>query len=195
MVVILPMARFLSSLAHLSTAQLLAFCSLCATLMVARSPASAIAVLQETGGKGAFCSLVLAVVIVKDVVTIVAFSLNIELSRSLLSADAGSFSLFTLLEPFASLVVAITLGVVGSWVVSGAVHRLEAVVHKRAWVTHLRHALLVVLSTCIFEVAAYFRAEPLLACAMTGLLTTNALCVPIDMICAVQAAGSPLCLQ
>lgn len=190
--VMLPMARYLSSMAHLSTAQILAFCSLCATLMVARSPASAIAVLQETGGKGAFCSLVLAVVIVKDVVTIVAFSLNIELSRSMLASGRGSFSLYTLVEPFASLVVAATLGALGSWVVTGVVHRLEPVVHKRAWAVHVRHAALVVLSTCIFEVAAYLRAEPLLACAVTGLLSTNMLCAAAACA-ACSACITPSC--
>lgn len=41
-----------------------------------------IAVLKEMDGKGPFCSLVMAVVVVKDVIVIIAFALNIELIRS-----------------------------------------------------------------------------------------------------------------
>lgn len=40
-----------------------------------------IAVLKEVDGRGPFCSLVMAVVVVKDVVVIVAFALNMELIR------------------------------------------------------------------------------------------------------------------
>jgi hypothetical protein len=39
-------------------------------------------VLKEVEGKGPFCSLVMAVVVVKDVIVIVAFALNIELIRA-----------------------------------------------------------------------------------------------------------------
>jgi Kef-type K+ transport system membrane component KefB len=55
--------------------------SLAATLAGARSPASAIAVLRETQGKGPFCSLALAVVVVKDILVFVAFAVNIEVAK------------------------------------------------------------------------------------------------------------------
>ncbi len=41
-----------------------------------------IAVLREMDGKGSFCSLVMAVVVVKDVVVIVAYALNMEAIRA-----------------------------------------------------------------------------------------------------------------
>ncbi len=40
-----------------------------------------IAVLKEMDGKGPFCSLVMAVVVVKDVVVIIAYAINVELIR------------------------------------------------------------------------------------------------------------------
>lgn len=40
-----------------------------------------IAVLKELDGKGPFCSLVMAVVVVKDVVVIIAYAINVELIR------------------------------------------------------------------------------------------------------------------
>jgi len=42
-----------------------------------------IAVLKELEGKGTYCSLVAAVVVVKDVVLFAAFAVNVELARTL----------------------------------------------------------------------------------------------------------------
>ncbi len=47
--------------------------------MHAHHAAAQIAVLKEVDGKGPFCGLVMAVVVVKDVVVIMAFALNLEL--------------------------------------------------------------------------------------------------------------------
>lgn len=51
-----------------------------------------IAVLKEVDGKGPFCSLVMAVVVVKDVVVIMGFALNLEIIRvvSCLAGHAGT---------------------------------------------------------------------------------------------------------
>ncbi len=39
-----------------------------------------IAVLKETEGRGPYCSLVMAVVVTKDVLVFICFSLNVEIS-------------------------------------------------------------------------------------------------------------------
>ena len=56
-----------------------------------------IAVLKEVEGKGPFCSLVMAVVVVKDVIVIVAFALNIELIRAVSLRIITSLHLISLL--------------------------------------------------------------------------------------------------
>lgn len=38
--------------------------------------------LKETEGRGAYCSLVMAVIVVKDVVTFLGFAINIELLQA-----------------------------------------------------------------------------------------------------------------
>lgn len=48
-----------------------------------------IAVLKEVDGRGPFCSLVMAVVVVKDVVVIVAFALNMELIRAVSGSQSA----------------------------------------------------------------------------------------------------------
>lgn len=42
--------------------------------------------LKETEGKGPYCSLVMAVVVVKDVLLFVTFAVNIELARAVTPA-------------------------------------------------------------------------------------------------------------
>ena len=41
-----------------------------------------IAILKETEGKGPYCSLVMAVVVLKDVLVFVCFALNIQLAKA-----------------------------------------------------------------------------------------------------------------
>lgn len=50
-----------------------------------------IAVLKETGGRGPYSSLVMAIVIVKDVVVFVCFAVNIEVSDVVRSTVAMLF--------------------------------------------------------------------------------------------------------
>ena len=63
--------------------------SLIATLSVARSPASAIAVLRETEARGPFSKLVVSVTVLKDVLVVVLFALNMEMIESLGLMDAS----------------------------------------------------------------------------------------------------------
>ena len=48
-----------------------------------------IAVLKETAGKGTFCSLVMAVVVVKDILVFCCFAVNLELSTVVSVSRAG----------------------------------------------------------------------------------------------------------
>ncbi|KAL4419768.1 hypothetical protein ABPG75_006866 [Micractinium tetrahymenae] len=91
-----------------------ALCTLVATLAVARSPASAIAVVKETDGKGPYCSLVMAVVVVKDVLLFAGFAVNIELARAFTStggkAAPGDSALWLLLMPIGTILQSVLLG-------------------------------------------------------------------------------------
>lgn len=65
-------------LVNLNTEHVVVIASLLGTLAIARSPASAIAVLKEMDGKGPFCQHVMAVTVVKDALVVVLFALNLE---------------------------------------------------------------------------------------------------------------------
>eukprot|EP00208_Stichococcus_sp_RCC1054_P002505 CAMPEP_0206145118 /NCGR_PEP_ID=MMETSP1473-20131121/26399_1 /ASSEMBLY_ACC=CAM_ASM_001109 /TAXON_ID=1461547 /ORGANISM="Stichococcus sp, Strain RCC1054" /LENGTH=252 /DNA_ID=CAMNT_0053541199 /DNA_START=549 /DNA_END=1303 /DNA_ORIENTATION=+ len=93
-------------------AEQLVIASLAGTLACARSPASAIAVLRETEGQGPYCSLVMAVVVVKDVLVFVMFATNLEVASSVMHR-ASSGGLAHLAHPAVSLAMSATLGVAG----------------------------------------------------------------------------------
>jgi hypothetical protein len=73
-------------------------------------------------GKGPFSALVMGVVVLKDVLVILAFALNIQLVPAILgvaSADAsGAAAAAHLLEPLLSLVTSVSLGLVGGYLLS-----------------------------------------------------------------------------
>jgi len=63
----------------LSQAHVYAVSSLTATLALARSPASALAVMTECEASGPFCSHILSATVVKDVLVVAMFAMNVEL--------------------------------------------------------------------------------------------------------------------
>ena len=63
----------------LSQAHAHAVASLAATLALARSPASALAVMTECEASGPFCAHVLSTTVVKDVLVVALFAMNVEL--------------------------------------------------------------------------------------------------------------------
>lgn len=92
-----------------------AVCTLAATLAMARSPASAIAVLKETEGKGPYCSLVMAVVVVKDVILFATFAVNVELFKAVGKHEAAGFPIWLLLDPLLCIMLSVLMGGLGGY--------------------------------------------------------------------------------
>lgn len=80
----------------------LAIAVLISTVLIARSPASAIAIVKDLGADGPFAKICVGVSVAIDVVLIVLFSLNMELSISILHNKA--FELASILHPLMSIV-------------------------------------------------------------------------------------------
>lgn len=172
----LPLTPHIQMLSGMTPRHQQMVCSLCATLMVARSPASAIAVLQETAGRGPFSSLALTVVIVKDVLTIVAFSVNIEVARALFAPGALQLSVSELAQPLVSVLAAVAIGAAAAAGFAALFRSPLPGPRHMAFTT--RAAAVVALAALTFQAASFFDAEPLLACAVAGLLASNSLCAP-----------------
>ncbi|GAX78910.1 hypothetical protein CEUSTIGMA_g6349.t1 [Chlamydomonas eustigma] len=153
---------------------LLATASLGATLMMTRSPASAIAVLKEVEGKGPFCSLVMAVVVVKDVIVIMAFALNIELIRAAIlpaKAVGGTVSLLNLTLPALSVALSMSIGVCGGLLLGFVMNPRTS--GMEAGTSRFKPFAVLGLSTTIFQISHYLDAEPLLACVTMGMVAVN----------------------
>lgn len=174
-------------LPSVSSSQLTAIASLGGTLMMARSPASAIAVLKEMDAKGPFVSLVMGVVVLKDVVVIVLFALNMELVPMMVSQDSAAFGLIHVLLPLLSVGVSITAGLLGGYLMSLALQfqlhsmivaavmaaGLNGGVPPAVLLARCKQLVVLLLSTAVFSITRSLEAEPLLACVTAGMVLAN----------------------
>ena len=79
-----------------------------ASIMVARSPASAIAIVKEQRCKGPFTSAVLGMTVLGDVYVLVLFSLTTSIART--TCDNERFSIFTVLVTLGVMLLSIVIG-------------------------------------------------------------------------------------
>ena len=152
--------------------RLLSVASLTATLGVARSPASMIAVLREMDARGPFSTLVMSITVVKDVVVLILFSINVEVVHALeaKAQDAGHVAQLLarcVAAPLFKVLLSGVLGVAGG-VVLGALLMQQRVRDRGA----LPVAVLL-LSAAMFLGARALPTEPLLVCVAAGALASN----------------------
>ena len=100
---------FFKVTADLDPTSLLVLGILIGVICVARSPASAIAIINECRARGPFTDMVLAVAIAKDVLIIILFTSAMAISRSLLAGD-GSLELGALSGLIIEIVASIIIG-------------------------------------------------------------------------------------
>ncbi len=153
----------------------LAVALLAGSVLVARSPSSAIAVVNELRARGPFTKSVLGVTVVMDVVVIVIFALNTSIAGVLLT-DVGfrpGMIAMVLAEVFASILAGILVGRLIPWLT-----RLPA----PGWV---RSLALLAAGYAVFSGAEALRhgsaerlgveifLEPLLICMVAGFTIAN----------------------
>jgi hypothetical protein len=91
-------------------------CSIAASIMVARSPASAIAVIKELRAKGVMTSTLLGVTVMCDVYVLLLFTLASTVTESTCAADG--FNVASLGGLFASLASCLVAGwIVGKFLI------------------------------------------------------------------------------
>ncbi|CAG9464414.1 unnamed protein product [Pedinophyceae sp. YPF-701] len=130
-------------LADLSIGQVAAVASLTATLMGSRSPAAAIAVLRDTESSGAFSKLALSAIIVKDVIVIALYAVNMEIASllwtmqdeppaghapSLPTVPSELRLALSLKEPIAAVLASLLVGALCGLAVSAALRLVGAAV-------------------------------------------------------------------
>lgn len=144
--------------------------SLVATIMVARSPASAVAVLKELEASGPFSTLSLAVIIVKDVLVIVLFSINLGLARHSFHRE-GQSAISGIIETLFKINVAAAIGVSGAFVLKHVflIKMGNQIQNEKLF----RLSSLTLAAALIFYLSEMLGSEPLLACLILGATKVN----------------------
>lgn len=97
----------------LSIAVKLGLASIFGVIAVARSPSSAIAIINETRSKGSYTSTILSVAVIMDVVIIILFAVIISVCEVLISGKGNldfNFLLYLIFEIFFAFVLGYILG-------------------------------------------------------------------------------------
>ena len=155
----------------------MAIAILMATIFVARSPSSAVAVINELRAKGPFTQTAIGVTVVKDVLVIILFAVCFALAKTFLSGEA--FSLMSLGYLLVELVVSFglgrLLGILIKWFFKFKMNK------------QLKVSILIALGYSVYLFAAWlgefteqdhilghkFYIEPLLICILGSYYVTN----------------------
>ncbi len=159
----------------LSVTAKIAVSILTGTIFVARSPASAIAVVNELRARGPFTQTVMGVTVLKDFIVIILFAVNLSVAKTLISGQDFNFLsvLKILLELALSIGVGYTYGFalryLMSWKIKTTYKTLYIVLlgYSAYLLGHVTHYLT---GTYLpFEMAI----EPLLICILASFFVTN----------------------
>jgi Trk K+ transport system NAD-binding subunit/Kef-type K+ transport system membrane component KefB len=90
-------ADWIPFMASMPSTHKIAVAILFATIFVARSPSSAIAVIDELRANGPFTKTVMGVTVVKDVLVIILFAISLSISKAFIHDEAINLSFFILL--------------------------------------------------------------------------------------------------
>ncbi len=156
--------------AHRAAASLLV-----GAIMVARSPSSAIAVVNELRAKGPFTKVALGVTVIMDVVVIIIYSISESISETIL-LDVGFDSAFALI-----LFAELSLTVISGCILYYLLKFILSLRCTRWWKTALIMAsgfgMFVIPGPCRDITEEYLSCgilfEPLLGCMIAGFLTAN----------------------
>ena len=172
---ILLLADHIPFMRDLSTGGRLAAALLGGTILAARSPSSAIAIINEMRARGPFTKTVLGVTLVKDVLIVVLFAMSTSIAATLLT-DASFDAAFILLVIF-EVLASIGLGIL--------VGRAMGLVLRTHWEDWLKIPLLLIIGYLVFFLAGEIRHwsyanlpvkllfEPLLICMVASFWVTN----------------------
>jgi Trk K+ transport system NAD-binding subunit/Kef-type K+ transport system membrane component KefB len=161
--------------AELPNSGRLAVALLMATIFVARSPSSAIAIIHEVRAKGPFTQTVMGVTVIKDVLVIILFAICVSISRNLVLDTAFDFRslLILLLELSLSVGFGLLFGRIIHFVLSFSIN------------SFLKMGMILLMGFGVFVFAHWVQSysvdrlkfelffEPLLICIIASFVVTN----------------------
>ena len=145
------------------------------TIFVARSPASAIAIVNEMRARGPFTQTALGVTVVKDFIVIILFSIIFTLSKSLINAE--EFRFVFIFQALFELVMAFGLGFLFGALLIKILAIRERFLLKKALVLFVGFFAYFLTKTIahytLNHYASEFHVEPLLVCILGSFIVTN----------------------
>lgn len=169
------LADYINFMAGMNTQNKIAVSILMATIFVARSPASAIAVINEMRAKGPFVQTAMGVTVVKDFLVIMLFAICLSISKAMVSGEP--FSLFFMLILLGELLASFGLGyLIGQVLVQILKIRMHQYV-KTALILAAGYGVYAlyyyVKHTTLDHFGKEFHLEPLLICIIGSFFVTN----------------------
>ena len=152
-----------------------AIATLGATILLALSPASTIAVIQEVRAKGPFSKTVLSITVVMDVVIIVLFAVAVAFAGAMIDGDSVTIGFVMI------LVVDIVLALIAGYLIGRGI----GVMLSMSLHTSVKMLSLLILGYILFESATHvptwiydavgvkIKIEPLLMSMVAGFTVTN----------------------
>lgn len=158
-----------------STGPRIAISMLTGTIFVARSPASAIAVVNELRAKGPFTQTVMGVTVLKDFLVIILFAVTLSIAKTIISGEEFSFIsiLIILLELALSFGLGYVYGNVLKWLLSWKIHTR----YKTLLIILIGYSAYWLAAESAYYTGLYFdhpiTFEPLLDCIIASFYVTN----------------------
>jgi Trk K+ transport system NAD-binding subunit/mannitol/fructose-specific phosphotransferase system IIA component (Ntr-type)/Kef-type K+ transport system membrane component KefB len=193
-VTLFALSGYIPFMSELSAAARVAVCILAGAILVARSPSSAIAIVNELRAKGPFTQTVLGVTIIMDVVVIVLFSINSSMADALLTGLALNLGVVFLL--LGEIGASVILGfLISKWLLTLLVlnlHRLvkTVLILTTGWLVFLMSAALRQYTHDHFAVEILL--EPLLICMVAGFLMANTSRFRKEFLTILYEVGPPV---
>lgn len=174
-IVVYLLASSIPFMADLSNYNKIAVSVLMATIFVARSPSSAIAIIHELRAKGPFTQTVMGVTVIIDVLVIILFAICVSISRNLISDQPFDLMVIIvlILELMASFGFGFLLGKLINIVLSlsiGSKIKTALLLFMGYGVFELTH-IIQEQSSQILGIEVFF--EPLLICIIGSYMITN----------------------
>ena len=188
---ILLLAPVIPFLANLSQANILAIALLTGTIFVARSPSSAIAIINEMRAKGRFTKTAISVTVIKDVLVILLFAICLSIANNLVKGIDLDY--FLLIELFVELTATFLMGIALSKVI-GFIFSFK--LHQ-----YIKIAILLCFGYLMYPLSHYIHhlsesylpfeilIEPLLVCITVSFVIVNHTGLRIEFQAVVEKIG------
>lgn len=162
-------------MAEMSSKAKIAVAILFGTIFVARSPSSAIAVINEMRANGPFTKTVMGVTVVKDVLVIILFAICFSIAKAFINGDEIGFLFLGIL--FLELIASLSLGyILGRFIQIPFNYKIPHII-KAAFIVAIGYGVYVFAHFVKIESSVLFNhefiIEPLLICIIGSFVLTN----------------------